>query len=91
MSDPLQSVMEERIRQDRKWGNQDHLSNEIWLAILTEEVGETAKTLLEYSDLMHSRELLRGEVVQVCAVALAWLEKLEREEQHEQYKSSVPS
>lgn len=40
-------------------------------AVLTEEVGEVAKALLE-----QDREGLRRELVQVAAVAHAWLESL---------------
>lgn len=41
------------------------------LAVLVEEVGEVAKALLEHDD-----GDLRDELVQVAAVAVAWLESL---------------
>ena len=42
----LERVAEERYIQEVKWGVQHH-SKEHWLAILTEEVGEVAKDILE--------------------------------------------
>ena len=40
----LRGVEEERLRQDQKWGAQDHPS-EVWLAILLEELGEVAELI----------------------------------------------
>ena len=71
--DPLQYVMEERARQDEKWGVQTH-DNLYWLGILMEEVGETAKAIIE-----HKQDKVYKELVQVVAVGLAWLEDLEAE------------
>lgn len=69
--DPLTEILNERARQDEKWGEQDH-DNLYWLAILSEEVGELAEALLcDYTR-------VRPELVQVAAVALAWLECMER-------------
>ena len=45
MSDPLEGVMLERARQDKKWGVQDH-DDPAWLMILAEEVGEAAELVL---------------------------------------------
>ena len=42
----INAVMNERIRQEAKWGPQHH-SKEKWLTILTEEVGEVARAILE--------------------------------------------
>jgi hypothetical protein len=70
--DPLQRVMEERARQDAKWGEQNH-ADLYWLAILTEELGEAAKELIEGRCNRADKEL-----VEVAAVALAWLECRER-------------
>ena len=39
-------VEEERVRQQEKWGVQNH-PIELWLAILMEEVGEAAQAFLE--------------------------------------------
>lgn len=80
---PLQLVLEERIRQDWKWGPARDLPDEVWLAILMEEVGEAAEAVL--NSLVPGSQVdagsLRTEVVQSCAVALAWLEALGRREQ----------
>lgn len=63
-------ILAERLRQDEKWGNQCHKPNPVWLAILTEEVGETAKAILE------GLPTLTQEVIEVAAVSFAWLECL---------------
>ena len=70
--DPLQDIMEERARQDRKWGEQNH-PNLYWLGILVEEVGESAKAIIE-----DDSENIEKELVQVAAVAVAWLECIKR-------------
>ncbi len=64
-------IVIERIEQDNKWGVKDH-SPEKWLSILAEEVGEAAKEIVE--DKPH---LLRGELVQIATVCVAWLEQLD--------------
>ncbi len=66
-------ISNERAKQDVKWGEQNH-NNEKWLAILSEEVGEVAKEILESPD----GNIGSGELVQVAAVCVAWLECLER-------------
>lgn len=57
----------ERDAQDEKWGEQRH-SDEKWLVILLEELGEAAKAALEKND-----EALLVEVVQVGALLQAWV------------------
>jgi hypothetical protein len=72
----------ERTRQAQKWagphpwglgdcssGAVDYI---VKVAVLTEEVGEVARAVL---DLEHTSRL-RAELVQVAAVAVAWLESL---------------
>jgi hypothetical protein len=66
-----QAVLDERDRQDVKWGSQRRLSDQEWLTILVEEVGEAAKDILDQKP-----DGLKTEVMQVAAVALAWLEAL---------------
>lgn len=87
MSDPLpcpeqmvaiELVRGERIRQDAKWGSNRRLPDERWLTILTEEVGEAAKALLD------GEANGLSEVVQIAAVALAWIEMHVREDASEQ-------
>ena len=72
--DPLQLIMEERFRQDEKWGKDRTLENRTWLAILVEEVGEAAKADLDHEPMTR----LLGELTQVAAVAVAWIEDLQR-------------
>jgi len=68
----LQKVANERIRQDTKWGVQNH-GPFVWLAILLEEVGEAAKAALEGSSFKYQDEL-----IEVAAVAVAAVESLNR-------------
>ena len=60
-------IQTERNAQDAKWGEQRH-SDEKWLTILLEELGETAEAVLENND-----EALLVEVVQVAAVLENWV------------------
>jgi NTP pyrophosphatase (non-canonical NTP hydrolase) len=82
-TDVLMEVGQERARQDRKWGEQDHSPVE-WVSILGEEYGEAAQAANEVyfigegkpapRDLMNYRE----ELLQVAAVAVAAVEDLDR-------------
>lgn len=88
-------VAEERVRQDQKWGEQNH-DPFVWFTILGEEYGEACQEALslrfwkpgpdwtgqagsatEYRDHLHDR--LRAELVQVAAVAISFIECLDRE------------
>jgi NTP pyrophosphatase (non-canonical NTP hydrolase) len=62
----------ERARQYAMWGDQDH-APEWWLPILVEEVGEVGKAIVDGTP-----EEIEHEVVQVAAVAVQWLEAIER-------------
>lgn len=62
-----QLIQIERNAQDEKWGEQRH-TDEKWLTILLEEIGEAAKAVLEEND-----EALLVEVVQVAAVLENWV------------------
>lgn len=73
----LHSVLEERDRQDVKWGTQDHTPLE-WLAILTEEVGELGAEVLASHFHRQFNKNLRAEAVQVAAVAIAIVECCDR-------------
>lgn len=86
MLDVMADVVNERSRQNEKWGVQDHNPIE-WMAILSEEVGEAAKEAVDYhfgaggfSDLDKKELLLkyRTEMVQVAAVAIQAIECLDR-------------
>ena len=72
----------ERIRQSDKWTAQHDwgvgdcsspdVAMPVKVAVLTEETGEVARAVLDLS----SVAALRAELVQVAAVAVAWLESL---------------
>lgn len=79
--DVFYNVLNERIKQEVKWGIQKH-SVLKWLSILTEEVGEIAQNCNEQTPAngmsMYSNEALEENLIyeleQVMAVSLAWLE-----------------
>lgn len=66
-------IIEERNRQDQKWGVQ-HNSNERWTVILGEEFGEVCRDIFEKAP----TKKMRAEITQCAAVCLAWLEDLDR-------------
>lgn len=78
-------VADERVRQEHKardgdfaWTCSDPtVSNESRLAVLVEEVGEVARAVLGESGAVSDGGDLRRELVQVAAVATAWLEALD--------------
>jgi len=80
----IELIVGERIRQDVKWGEQNH-PDLYWLGILMEEVGEVAKAVIEKAANVReekcAKEVVHLELVQVAAVAVAWLECIERSEQ----------
>jgi len=67
-------ILEETERQDAKWGSQRDLSRVDWMPILTEEVGEVAKSINDNETI----DDLRNELVQVAAVCLQWIDNLDR-------------
>ncbi len=75
----------ERVRQDRKWGVQDH-DHFMWNTILMEEVGELSEAILDLYNVIGKSDAgvasalghLEDELIQVGAVAVAWLENLHR-------------
>jgi NTP pyrophosphatase (non-canonical NTP hydrolase) len=71
----LLEVLAERGEQMRKWGVQSHTDN-AWMTILVAEVGEAAQDVLA-----HDEENLRANLVQVAAVACAWVENIDRRRQ----------
>ena len=62
-------IMDEIKYQDYKWGKQDHSDNK-WLVILMEEVGETAQAINQGDTTKAKTEL-----IQVAAVIESWLVK----------------
>lgn len=75
----LSSVINERGRQDAKWGEQNH-DPFTYLTILTEEVGELAQASLQtrFGGNKGGLDRMREEAVQTAAVALAIVECLDR-------------
>ncbi len=69
----LEDVAAERTRQEEVWGDQRDRDFRTWLAILVEEVGETAQAILQ-----RDPTALRREIVQVAAVAVAMIEAYDR-------------
>jgi NTP pyrophosphatase (non-canonical NTP hydrolase) len=73
----------ERKRQAEKWSGKHQwgegdcsslrVAPMVKMAVLTEEVGEVARAMLDTEETV---EALRAELVQVAAVAVAWLESL---------------
>ena len=75
-------ILEERKRQDEKWGEQNHSPME-WLPILMEEVGEASKAALDFyfgNTTSVCVDDFRNEMVQVAAVAVAMIESFDRNE-----------
>ena len=79
MENIFQQIKDERIRQDKKWGEQNHHPIE-WCAILGEEVGEVQKAALEthFKYKGDNPENYREELIQVAAVAVAMVECYDR-------------
>jgi NTP pyrophosphatase (non-canonical NTP hydrolase) len=83
MTDALADVVAERASQDAKWGEQNHHPL-VWLGILTEEVGELARSMLaeQFPTYQHGINVhdhtVRHEAIQVAAVAIALVECLDR-------------
>jgi len=78
-------INQERLRQDEKWGVQNH-DPFTYLAILGEEVGESNQAALEAhtwevgqkGNKWKSLEHYREELIQVAAVAKAMIECVDR-------------
>lgn len=75
----LKEVLEERYRQEQKWGEQNHGPAE-YLMILGEEVGEANKAALEvhFGYKGADPNNFRKELIQVAAVAVAMIECFDR-------------
>ena len=69
--------VEEGCRQVEKWGLQHH-DHGYWLGILGEEFGEVAKAWIEEAP----TEELRKELIQTAAVALSWVDCIDRGHQN---------
>lgn len=79
----LEDVVDERIKQNEKWGTQDHDWGD-WMLILGEEFGETCEEMLnnrfgrDKHGKMHRIKELREEAVQLVAVGVAIIEYVDR-------------
>lgn len=81
---PYRDVHKERIRAHAKHAAADAAmegrrhDDPAWLPVLTEEVGEVARVLCEAAqgnvDGDVARQMLRDELVQVAAMACAWID-----------------
>jgi len=72
-----QDIVDERMRQDAKWGVQNH-DLFIYLSILMEEVGELSECALHSKFGGEKYGYIRVEAVQVAAVAMAIIERIDR-------------
>jgi NTP pyrophosphatase (non-canonical NTP hydrolase) len=84
MESAIQSIIQERTRQDAKWGQQNH-EPMAWMGILGEEFGELCEAVNEthFNNGPEARkkggyENMRAEAVQVAAVAVSFIEALDR-------------
>lgn len=93
MKTVIERVRDERVRQNDKWGIQDHNAIE-WVGILVEEVGEASKEAVDFHfnnpkriDSAITQEAtqenrirdLKKELIQVAAVAIQAVESIERQ------------
>jgi hypothetical protein len=77
----IQAVLTERHRQDQKWGEQNHYPY-YWTGILGEEFGEFCEavneTVFDNGSDKGGYENMKTEAIHVAAVAIGFLECLER-------------
>lgn len=77
----LEDIVLERYRQDSKWGEQNH-DLPLWTGILGEEYGELCEaineTVFDNGTDKGGYENMRKEAIHVAAVAIGFLECLER-------------
>jgi len=65
-------LLAERKRQMEEWGEQSH-DDFYWLGILVEEVGEVAKSLIQFKF-----KEARKEIIECGAVCIAWIDSIDR-------------
>lgn len=70
----LGEIETERERQRAKFPQHQNHSDEWWLAIATEELGEVARAVIESRFGGDNAGNEREEIVQLAAVCVAWLE-----------------
>ena len=70
----FEQINEHRKFQDEKFGAENKANTPYrWLTIATEEFGEVAKAILDGEP----KENLKKELIQLAAVCVQWLEKME--------------
>lgn len=78
----MDCIVNERHRQNEKWGMQRHDLGK-WLAILAEEFGESAQAMQPMMGLTSTKDTdkddLFAELIQVAAVAAAIAEQIKEE------------
>lgn len=72
-ADIIEEIVNERGRQDMKWGIQNHKPAD-WISILGEEFGEVCRAIFE-KDAKNYRE----ELIHVAAVAMSMAECYDRD------------
>jgi len=81
LQDIFKEIKAERIAQDDQWGEQNN-NDFIWCTVLGEEYGEVCRASVDIvygSDHKHATESdLRYELVQLAAVAVAFIECIDR-------------
>jgi len=80
----ISEILDERLVQNEKWGEQNH-DDSLWACILMEEVGETTQAIFDLTCYIPGtvsydteKGKTREELIQVAAVAIAWLECIDR-------------
>lgn len=73
----LQEISDERVKQDVKWGEQNH-DPFLYLTVLGEEYGEACQAALHSRFGGRAANDLREELIQCAAVAVAMIECLDR-------------
>lgn len=72
----LDDILDERARQDRKWGVQNH-HPAVWMAILGEEVGEAVDTMdrpeCEHGNALQKLVLAGEDCKAICENPKAWI------------------
>lgn len=75
----IAEVIHERQRQVELFGLDTGNDDGTWMAVLAEEVGEVAHELIEGRRGHDTRRAMRQELIEVAAVAVAWIEAMDHE------------
>ncbi len=76
----LHDIVEERTRQDAKFGVTRKLTPTEWLPILVEEIGEFAMAICDESAYDH----MRMELIQIAALSIAIIQDLDEQDEEEE-------